>query len=231
MTTLSVFKPVPIEIVDKKKSIYYFNSKYASIISTVTNMKTLIKTNKSVLNDTTPEESNISSPKPEKRELTVKAKRDSTNRDACQQMFLIALLLHMNYSIILRKPRKKSTKTLQLFVIDRIMNSEGNLVFDINNFSSNSSDEKINRRNLDSYTNSTMIKLLENHNAYFEIKKGKKAEKTSQFDRIERVNIENQNYGYSHIKNIGLSMNEIIRNNIQSNNFVFRQNEILSLCM
>ena len=111
------------------------------------------------------------------------------------------------------------------------MDPTGMMVYDINNFSSNSDDEKINRRNLDSHTNTTMIDLLKNHNAYFEIKKGKKAEKTSQFDRIERVNIGNQMYSYSHIKNIGVAMNDVIRENIQNNNFVFRHAQTMGICM
>ena len=222
MTTLSAFtRKYPIHLVDEVQHVYYFNFGTSKTIPTIN----------SLITETSPEQSQISSPKPEKKEMSVKAKRDSTNRDACQQLFLISLLLQFNYTVIIRKPRKKSTKTLQLFVIDRIMNPSGTLVFDINDFSSTSTDEKINRRNLDSYTNATMIKLLKEHNGYVEIKKGKKAEKTSQFDRIERVNIENQIYSYSHIKNIGNAMNEIIRNNIQNNNFVFRHDQAVALCM
>ena len=220
-TTLSAFRSIPISY-DSQLNINFSSPYFASVKSTI---NTLVET---------PEERShsSSSPRPkERKESAVKAKRDSTNRDACQQMFLIALLLHYNYSVIIRKPRKKSTKTLQLFVVDRIMDPTGMMVYDINNFSSNSDDEKINRRNLDSHTNTTMIDLLKNHNAYFEIKKGKKAEKTSQFDRIERVNIGNQMYSYSHIKNIGVAMNDVIRENIQNNNFVFRHAQTMGICM
>ena len=216
MTSLCVFRPVQMETIDMEKQIYFYGPSSTFSSHHVTQSTS----------------SQTTSPNPErKKELSVKAKRDSTNRDACQQLFLIFLLLQNNYTVIIRKPRKKSTKTLQLFVIDRILSPEGATVYDINDFSSSSTDEKINRRNLDSHTNTTMINLLKEHNAYIEIKKGKKAEKTSQFDRVERVNFLNQNYTYSHIKTIGNDMNTIIRDQIKTNNFVLKRDACVPISM
>lgn len=163
-----------------------------------------------------------------KKEISIKAKRDSANRDACQQLFLIHFLLSHGYTIILRKPRKKSKKSLQLFIIDRIINKSGLILFDINSFSMTSSDEKINRRNLDAFTNSSMISLVKNCNCQINIKKGKKAEKTSQFERIERIISNDHIIMYSTIKSIGQKMYNIVEKQLINNSFIFTESDLIN---
>ena len=158
-----------------------------------------------------------------KNENILRCKRDATNRDTCQQLFLIGIGTNLGYSFVIQKPRKKSSKAMNSFIIEKIYDEDDNLIFDKDSTESSLGDEKVDKKTYISNSNDFLINLYENkHNCYIERKKNRKDCKSKQFQRIDRIHFNNYKYTYSYIKEIGLLMNKKLEKELVDSNCIIR---------
>lgn len=227
LSTLSAFTPRKIHLVDfhekifEYKNLFYNDENCEDSITEVESLSNEIKSNSSEnkpvsLSHTIPGTKSSMS----RKESITSAKRESANRDAFQQHFLIATMVLLKHTVVIAKPRKKSTKTAQLYVIESITNASGEKVFDHNEVVATSSDEKINRRNFDSYVNNKMIEIARNNNCFVDFRETKKALKTTQYERIERIVVNGIQRSQSEIREIGEKTNERIQELIKSKHYI-----------
>ncbi|ELP89436.1 hypothetical protein EIN_390610 [Entamoeba invadens IP1] len=89
----------------------------------------------------------------------LKAKRNSKNRDAAQQAFLIGMAASFGYQIDINKLYKKGKTTSQLFTINSI-SKDNKFLFKTHDVVPEVEDLRDKRRCLDAVTNSTLLDII-----------------------------------------------------------------------
>ncbi|KAL7721668.1 Uncharacterized protein QTN25_001325 [Entamoeba marina] len=147
----------------------------------------------------------------------VNAKRESKNRDAAQQAFLIGALSQMGYNIEINRLYKKGTTTFQLFTINTI-SSNHTLEFDVNKLHIPFEGLKERRQYLDAVTNNKIIELLEIGGATFEERRTRKVKKENSVSmkRIMKMTIQGQSYDMTQILAIGKRINDLIKQSMST---------------
>ena len=150
--------------------------------------------------------------------VKLEAKRQSKNRDAIQQSFLIKKLHECGFDITIAKLYKKGMTTMQLFRIKRILYhgveyfNERKLVFN--------GDMKMVRRDIDAYTNNTLLDLLQqNKHVVMKEKKLKEGTKSVGMRRFNRITIDDESFDGNTIESIGKEVYAFILNHVVKDDF------------
>ncbi|EKE42603.1 hypothetical protein ENU1_015820 [Entamoeba nuttalli P19] len=120
------------------------------------------------------------------------AKRESQNRVVIQQMFLVAVLNTIGFDIVLNKPHKRSTTTMQCFPISKISRGQ-QVIWDVEQEDLKDKSSKEKKTYLDTMTNNLMILLLKQNNIVLKERSTRKGTKEDyiQMKRIESIAIGN----------------------------------------
>ncbi|BFU25735.1 hypothetical protein EHI8A_092250 [Entamoeba histolytica HM-1:IMSS-B] len=120
------------------------------------------------------------------------AKRESQNRVVIQQMFLVAVLNNIGFDIVLNKPHKRSTTTMQYFPISKISRGQ-QVIWDVEQEDLKDKSSKEKKTYLDTMTNNLMILLLKQNNIFLKERSTRKGTKEDyiQMKRIESIAIGN----------------------------------------
>ncbi|KAL7720620.1 Uncharacterized protein QTN25_001853 [Entamoeba marina] len=148
------------------------------------------------------------------------AKRESINRDAAQQSFLIWLLNKKGYQIELYKLYKGGSTMYQLFKVKRIYNGN-NKIFDIKDLDSNCKVELKQRRRLnDINTNNALITILERDGVIFDKKKSRSTPTSHNITmkRIISVITDNEMFTSKMIQEKGFAVNNELKLEMKETN-------------
>ena len=142
-----------------------------------------------------------------KKDQVLISKRNGTNRDACQQSFLISLLIFLGFEFHINKLYKKGKTTLQLYTINSIFYN-GECKFNQQMLTDLPSDQKLRRRNIDSITNRIMIDLINQFDiCSLSLKKGKTGTKCEEMMRLTKAIVNKREYETDEIYSIGHEVN------------------------
>ena len=149
------------------------------------------------------------------------AKRESKNRDAFQQSFLIGKLVECGYQITINRLYKRGNITHQMFTIDSISKNGINQFLETQKIIEEHK-YKEKRQYLDAETNECLINLLKKEEFTIEERKTRKVVKEGSIamQRIASVYYNGKFYGNTEIMKIGCFYNQIIKNKISTKNGV-----------
>ncbi|KAL7714144.1 Uncharacterized protein QTN25_008216 [Entamoeba marina] len=148
------------------------------------------------------------------------AKRESNNRDAAQQSFLIWLLNKKGYQIVLYKLYKGGSTMYQLFKVKRIYKGN-NKIFDVKDLESNCTVELKQRRRLnDINTNNALITILEGDDVIFDKKKARSTptSNNTKMVRIISVITGNEMFNSKMIQEKGFNVNKELKIEMKETN-------------
>ncbi|ELP84684.1 hypothetical protein EIN_173590 [Entamoeba invadens IP1] len=143
------------------------------------------------------------------------AKRESKNRDAAQQSFLVGALIAFGYEVSINRLYKRGNLTFQMFTIPNIRKN-GVKVFDADHLGFEYKTLKEKRQILDAITNNTMVYLLEQNRCYFEERKTRKITRDDgiSMKRLNSAIINGRHFDLKQINEAGCHFNQTIRTKI-----------------
>ena len=152
-----------------------------------------------------------------KKTEKIDAKRESKNRDACQQAFLISLLVVNGYEIRINKLYKTGNITIQMFTISTIIKN-GQEVFNENQI--HSKDIKERRQYIDAMTNDSLIALLRKEGYEIEERKTRKTVNPDSISmkRIGSIFSETKFFSFNKLVDNGRKVHDIIRDKVSTKN-------------
>ena len=161
-------------------------------------------------------------------ESKIDAKRESKNRDACQQAFLIGLLSERGYEVEINRIYKRGNVTFQMLTIKNVK-KDGKVIFDTNNFDFEYHGLKEKRQYTDAMTINCMIDILISEGFQIEERKTRKVVKPNSIGmkRISKIYNDEICYEFKEIISMGKEMYKDIRNKISTKKgFVIQQNDL-----
>ncbi|BFU24347.1 hypothetical protein KM1_104850 [Entamoeba histolytica HM-3:IMSS] len=142
----------------------------------------------------------------------INAKRESKNRDAAQQAFIVGVLSQSGYEVNINRLYKRGNMTYQMFTINNVKKDD-KVVFDASHLEFEYDGLKEKRQYLDAITNNYLIELLNKCGVIVEERKTRKVIKPNSIamKRLNSVTINGKFFGFRHINEIGCHFNQIIR--------------------
>ena len=161
--------------------------------------------------------SNMIRERTETRGNKIHAKRESKNRDACQQAFLIALLVKNGYEVAIKRLYKRGNITIQMFTISEI-SKNGIILFNESQINMKETVIKERKQYVDAITNDVLIDFLQKEGYEIEERKTRKVVKPNSVSmkRIGSIFSREEFFSFNKIVNSGKKFNEIIRSKIST---------------
>ncbi|ELP90833.1 hypothetical protein EIN_359160 [Entamoeba invadens IP1] len=140
------------------------------------------------------------------------AKRNSKNRDAFQQSFLLGMLVKCGYNVYVNKLYKKGSITHQMFTVNIVQKNE-TTVFNANSLIFQYDSLKQKRQYLDALTNNTILNLLTQNGCVIEERKTRKVCKNNSIlmKRVNSIKYRDETFDQKQIIKLGAFLNQKIR--------------------
>ena len=211
MNTLSMFKPVRTQVEQ---------TELGEIVTIINKREEMKKYYERYM-----KEIEVKDIEKDKRMTYVEAKRESTNKEAIQQSFLIHLLITNGYTIKIGKIYKRSDYTRHVFKIEEIRDSEDYLIYEIDEKIKEIKDMKLRRRKIDSEANEIMIKEIEKLGGEIKLRRTKGCKIYEPIKRIKSIKIGEIKFKKDEIQYIGKKMNDYITLKVKENSCIFEKKE------